>query len=71
MLAVPASSPVNRALAEPVDTIDPSAVLLHVPPAERSLSSIDAFTHTEVAPIMLDGTGFTVTTTVAAQPALA
>jgi hypothetical protein len=43
-------------------------LLLHVPPAAILLNVVVEPTHTEVAPVMLVGVAFTVTTVVAAEP---
>ena len=54
----------------PDASTDPSGLVeLQTPPPTRSLNGIVAPAHTELAPLMLLGILFTVTTIVAAQPA--
>ena len=67
MLA-PNARPVTVVVAEPVVT-DTPLVLVHVPPATRSVIVTEEPKHTVAAPIMLEGTGLTVTTTKAGTPA--
>ena len=64
---VPADTPVTRPLDAPARAT-PVALLLHVPGALASESCVVNPAHTSRVPIMADGNGFTVTTTVLIQP---
>jgi len=66
MVAMPEDAP----LTIPVPVIDATLVvlLLHVPPAEVSLSAEVAPAHILAAPTIKDGSGFIVTTAAILQP---
>lgn len=67
MVSVPASTPVTTPVAGIMVAVA-VLLLLQVPPALASLSVTDAPSHTPVAPVIVAGSGFTVTLAVAVQP---
>ena len=67
MVAAPRDAPSISPVAEPIDAI-PGALLLHVPPADRSLKGVVNPIHTFGLPRMVPGSGLTVTVTAVPQP---
>lgn len=67
MVDVPAATPVNTPLVEP---IVPTAILLllQLPPVIPSINVIVLPEHTVVGPVIGPGAGFTVTVVVTKQP---
>ena len=65
---VPADTPVTVPVAEPADTTDAPPLLLQVPPAVKSLTGIEAPSHTDEADPMPEGNGLTVITVVITTP---
>lgn len=68
-MAEPAATPVTTPLDVPTVAIDDGAPL-HVPPPIPSLSVVVRPTHTLNVPVIVDGSGFTLTVAVVAQPVL-
>ena len=69
MAVAPDATPVTTPEVEFI-VAAPVIVLLHVPPGVASASVIVRNLHTVVGPVIGAGSGFTVTTLVAAQPVL-
>ena len=67
IVAVPRDTPVTIPLLIPTVATD-VLLLVHVPPAVGSLIDMVAPTQTAVGPVIVPGSGFTVTVIVAAQP---
>ena len=63
---VPALTPVAVPVADPI-VATAVALLLQVPPP-ASLNAVVALTHTDLVPVMEDGSAFTVNTAAAVQP---
>jgi hypothetical protein len=59
--------PNTMPLAVPMPVIE-GLLLLQLPPATASVSTVVLPTHTEVTPVIADGLGFTVTVVVVSQP---
>ena len=66
---MPGATPVYIPVAGSIVALD-VGLLLHTPPLVISLSVAELPTQTEVIPVIIDGGGFTVTTTVAMHPLL-
>ena len=64
-----AAPTVNPLTIPDVNPIDAAPVAVHVPPGLASPNVIELPTQTVNGPVIADGSGFTVTTTVAEQPA--
>lgn len=60
MVAVPAATPVTIPVPDPTVAIT-VLLLLHAPPVVASLSVVVWLTHAVVAPVIADGSAFTVT----------
>lgn len=67
MMDVPLDTPLTTPVL-PIVATD-NELLLHVPDPEGSVSEVVPPTHTTGVPLINDGKGFTVTTTVAVHPA--
>ena len=67
MMAVPAVPPVTTPVALPTIAVALLPVL-HVPPVAVSVRVVVSPSHTVIVPVILLGSGFTVTFAVAAQP---
>ena len=68
IIAVPADTPVTSPVAVPVPAADAPLVLVHVPPAVKSLTETDDPIQTPLAPPIPEGFAFTVTTMVDDTP---
>ena len=60
MVVVPDVNPLAIPVVEPILAV-PDKLLLHVPPAVKSDKVVLLPVHTELAPLILTGLGFTVT----------
>ena len=67
MDALPSATPLTTPVTEPIDAMVKS-LLLHVPPVDTSVRTIDEPVHTEVGPDIAAGSGSTVSVAILEQP---